>query len=79
MVQGTGDSPGVDCSYLFRGEVNDNCNGLCYNMKAGSFFRDENVTLTVVSGSKTVVSHPVTHLDMPCGSFYESISNFRRF
>ena len=56
MVKSKGESPGVDCSYVIDGQAKDNCRGLCYDMKTGSYFKDPKVALTVVSGKSSKVT-----------------------
>ena len=55
IVKSMGESPGVDCSYVFKGQMKDNCMGLCYDMKSGSVFKNAFASLTVVSGSYSKV------------------------
>ena len=68
IVKSMGESPGVDCSYVFKGQMRDNCMGLCYDMKTGSVFRDAKASLTVVAGTYSKVRRPLPCLDPEWGT-----------
>ena len=57
FVEGNGQNPGVNCTYNFTGELDGNCQGLCYNMTKDSFFRSQVAYLTVSSGNYSKVSY----------------------
>lgn len=64
IIKGTGDFTGTNCSYTFRGEVRDNCYGLCYDMSKGSFISNNETTLTLKTKTSTNV---LTHKNFTIG------------
>ena len=81
IIKGTGDFTGTNCSYTFRGEVRDNCYGLCYDMSRGSFINNNETTLTLKTKTSTNVGCPIyivsfNHNIMRIRQTKETLSNY---
>lgn len=53
IVKSNGEDANISCTYKFKGDIRDNCMGLCYALQPESYFENTKANLQVVIGGLT--------------------------